>query len=88
MFICTAPPGHKKNFRCAMLVNFRSATHIYKNGNCTSVSGTLEVQRTSGAALEASSLVGAFLILIVSLDFSAPRVCPIAVQFPLCFYFL
>ncbi len=68
MFICNAPPGHKKNFRCALLVNFRCATHICKNGNCTSVSGTSEVHWPSEAEyLEASSLVGTFLILIVSL---------------------
>ncbi len=68
MFICNAPPGHKKNFRCALLVIFRSATHICKNSNCNSVSGTPEVHWTSGDEfLEASSLVGAFFILIVSL---------------------
>jgi hypothetical protein len=51
MSICNAPPGCKKNFRCALLVNFRSATHICKIGNCTSVSGTPEVHWTSGAEL-------------------------------------
>jgi hypothetical protein len=43
LYICNAPPGHKKNFLCALLVNFRGATHMCKNGNCTSVFGTPEV---------------------------------------------
>jgi hypothetical protein len=68
MFICNAPSGGKKNFWWALLVNFRSATHICKNGNCTSISGTPEVHWTSRAEfLEAFSLVGAFFILFVSL---------------------
>ncbi len=66
--VCDAPPGSKKNFRCALLVNFRSAAYTCKNGNCTSVFGTLKVHWTSGTEfLEASSLIGAFLILIISL---------------------
>jgi hypothetical protein len=43
MSICNAPPGCEKNFRSALLVNFHSATHLCKNGNCTSVSGTPQV---------------------------------------------
>ncbi len=97
MYISNAPSGRKKNFWCSLLVNFRSATHICKNRYCTSVSGTPEVHWTSRTEfLDASSLIGPFLILIISLaayfqfaDFSAPpAVCPAAVQFPLCFYFL
>jgi hypothetical protein len=29
-YICKAPPGRKMNFRCALTVNFRSATHKCK----------------------------------------------------------
>ncbi len=68
MIKCNAPLGCKKNFWRALLVNFFSATLICKNCNCTSVSGTAGVQLTSGAEfLEASSLVGPVLILIISL---------------------
>ncbi len=97
MYICNAPPGRKKDFRCALLVNFRSATHICKNSNCTFVSGTPEVHWTSRAEfLQASSLIGPILnpdyfIGYISSsfpDFSAPLVCPVAVKFPPCFYFL
>jgi hypothetical protein len=72
MYIYNAPPGWKKNFRGALLVNFRS------DGNCTSVSGTPEVHWTSGAEfLKVSSLFGPFLILIIWL----------AVYFQFCTFF-
>ncbi len=63
----------KKNFLCALLVNFRSATHICKNGNCTSVSGTPEVRWTFGAEfLQASSLIGPVLYHDYSIGYIFP----------------
>ncbi len=52
--------------RFSEIVAILTAPAVCKNGNCTSLSGTPEVHLTYGAEfLEASSLVGAFLILIV-----------------------
>jgi hypothetical protein len=54
--------GHLMNLRGALLVNCHSATHICKDGNCTSLFGTPGIYGTAGAEyLAASSLVGPIL---------------------------
>jgi hypothetical protein len=91
MYVCNTPLGHKKNFRCALLVNFRSATHICKNGNCTSVSGTPEVQLTSRAEfLQASFLIGPVLNpdYFLGYIFQVSQICLYLRRALLQFYFL
>jgi hypothetical protein len=58
-YIYNAPPGHKMNLCCALLVNCCGATHICTDSNCTSVWGTSGVFWMAGAGfLGASSLIG------------------------------
>jgi hypothetical protein len=67
-YICNAPLEHKMNFRCALLVNFHSATHICKNGICTSISGTPGLTELPELNTPKPLLwLVQFLILIISL---------------------